>query len=85
MRRRILCALLALVLCVALLPMTVGAANENVKWLDISEGEIKIDPDGYKVGNTGKIAYTGKYGLIQTKEEAHTVCFELGGTYDVTL
>lgn len=85
MRRRILCALLALVLCVALLPVTAGAANETVKWLDISEGEIKIDPDGYKVGNTGKIAYTGKYGLFQTKEEAHTVCFELGGTYDVTL
>ena len=85
MKRRILCVLLALVLCVALLPVTAGAANETVKWLDISEGEIKIDPDGYKVGNTGKIAYTGKYGLFQTKEEAHTVCFELGGTYDVTL
>ena len=85
MRRRILCALLALVLCVALLPVTAGAANETVEWLDISAGEIKIDPDGYTVGNAGKIAYTGKYGLIQTKEEAHTVCFELGGTYDVTL
>ena len=85
MRKRILCTLLALVLCVALLPMTVGAANENVKWLDISEGEINIDPDGYTVGNAGKIAYTGKYGLIQTKERAYTVCFERGGTYDVTL
>ncbi len=85
MKRRILCVLLALVLCVALLPVTAGAANENVTWLDISAGGINIDPDGYTVGNAGKIAYTGKYGLIQTKEEAHTVCFEPGGTYDVTL
>ena len=30
MKRRILCVLLALVLCAALLPMTVGAANEDV-------------------------------------------------------
>ena len=85
MRKRILCTLLALVLCVALLPVTAGAANETVKWLDISEDEINISPDGYTVGNAGKIAYTGKYGLIQTKERAYTVCFERGGTYDVTL
>ena len=85
MKRRILCVLLALVLCVALLPVTAGAANETVKWLDISAGEINIDPDGYTVGNAGKIAYTGKYGLFQTKEEAHTVWFGTDGTYDVTL
>ena len=85
MKRRILCALLALVLCVALLPMTVGAANENVKWLDISEGEINIFPDGYTVGSAEMIAYTGKYGLFQTKKEAHTVRFGTDGTYDVTL
>ena len=85
MKRRILCTLLALVLCVALLPVTAGAANETVKWLDISAGEINIDPDGYTVGNAGKIAYTGKYGLFQTKEEAHTVWFGTDGTYDVTL
>ena len=85
MKRRILCVLLALVLCAALLPVTAGAANETVKWLDISAGEINIDPDGYTVGNAGKIAYTGKYGLFQTKEEAHTVWFGTDGTYDVTL
>ena len=85
MKRRILCALLALVLCVALLPMTVGAANENVKWLDIPEGEINIFPDGYTVGSAEMIAYTGKYGLFQTKKEAHTVRFGTDGTYDVTL
>ena len=85
MKRRILCVLLALVLCVALLPVTAGAANETVKWLDISAGEINIDPAGYTVGNAGKITYTGKYVLYQTKEEAYTVCFEPGGTYDVTL
>ena len=85
MRKRILCTLLALVLCVALLPVTAGAANETVKWLDISAGEINIDPDGYTVGSAGRNAYTGKYGLIQTKERAYTVCFERGGTYDVTL
>ena len=85
MRKRILCTLLALVLCVALLPVTAGAANETVKWLDISAGEINIYPDGYTVGNAGKIAYTGKYGLFQTKEEAHTVWFGTDGTYDVTL
>ena len=85
MKRRILCVLLALVLCVALLPVTAGAANETVKWLDISEGKINIDPAGYTVGNAGKIAYTGKYGLFQTKEEAHTVWFGTDGTYDVTL
>ena len=85
MRKRILCTLLALVLCVALLPVTAGAANETVKWLDISADEINIDPDGYTVGNAGKIAYTGKYGLFQTKEEAHTVWFGTDGTYDVTL
>ena len=85
MKRRILCVLLALVLCVALLPVTAGAANGTVKWLDISEGEINIDPDGYTVGSAGRNAYTGKYGLIQTKERAYTVCFERGGTYDVTL
>ena len=85
MKRRILCALLALVLCAALLPVTAGAANENVEWLDISAGKINIDPAGYTVGNAGKITYTGKYGLIQTKERAYTVCFERDGTYDVTL
>ena len=69
----------------ALLPVTAGAANETVKWLDISAGEINIYPDGYTVGNAGKIAYTGKYGLFQTKEEAHTVWFGTDGTYDVTL
>ena len=85
MKRRILCVLLALVLCVALLPVTAGAANETVKWLDISEGEIHISPDGYTVGSAEMTAYTGKYGLIQKKETAYTVCFERGGTYDVTL
>ena len=54
MKRRILCVLLALVLCVALLPVTAGAANENVKWLDISAGEINIDPDGYTGGKCWK-------------------------------
>ena len=85
MRKRILCTLLALGLLLAMLPVTAGAANETVKWLDISEGEINIDPDGYTVGSAGSNAYTGKYGLIQTKERAYTVCFERGGTYDVTL
>ena len=88
MKRRILCALLALVLCVALLPVTAGAANENVKWLDISEGEINIRPNEYeqrKREGTYTEPYTGKYVLYQTKEEAYTVCFEPGGTYDVTL
>ena len=69
----------------ALLPVTAGAANETVKWLDISEGEIHISPDGYTVGSAEMTAYTGKYGLIQKKETAYTVCFERGGTYDVTL
>ena len=85
MKRRILCVLLALVLCVALLPVTAGAANETVKWLDISAGEINISPDGYTVGSAEMTAYTGKYGLFQTKEEAHTVWFGTDGTYDVTL
>ena len=85
MKRRILCVLLALVLCVALLPVTAGAANETVTWLDISAGAIHISPDGYTVGSAEMTAYTGKYGLIQTKETAYTVCFERGGTYDVTL
>ena len=88
MKRRILCVLLALVLCVALLPVTAGAANENVKWLDISEGAINIRPNEYeqrKREGTYTEPYTGKYVLYQTKEEAYTVCFEPGGTYDVTL
>ena len=88
MKRRILCVLLALVLCVALLPITAGAANENVKWLDISAGEINIRPNEYeqrKREGTYTEPYTGKYVLYQTKEEAYTVCFEPGGTYDVTL
>ena len=88
MKRRILCVLLALVLCVALLPVTAGAANENVKWLDISAGEINIRPNEYeqrKREGTYTEPYTGKYVLYQTKEEAYTVCFEPGGTYDVTL
>ena len=88
MKRRILCVLLALVLCAALLPVTAGAANETVKWLDISAGEINIDPNEYeqrKREGTYTEPYTGKYVLYQTKEEAYTVCFEPGGTYDVTL
>ena len=85
MKRRILCVLLALVLCVALLPVTAGAANETVKWLDISAGEINISPDGYTVGSAEMTAYTGKYGLFQREGRAYTVCFERGGTYDVTL
>ena len=85
MRKRILCTLLALGLLLAMLPVTAGAANETVKWLDISEGEINIDPDGYTVGSAGRNAYTGKYGLFQREGRAYTVCFEPGGTYDVTL
>ena len=85
MKRRILCVLLALVLCVALLPVTAGAANETVKWLDISAGAINISPDGYTVGSAEMTAYTGKYGLFQREGRAYTVCFEPGGTYDVTL
>ena len=66
MKRRILCVLLALVLCAALLPMTVGAANEDVKWLDISKGEICLYPDGYKAEGGQKTTYTGKYGIYQS-------------------
>ena len=88
MRRRFLCAMLALCLMMALLPVTAWAANETVKWLDISKGAINIRPNEYeqrKREGTYTEPYTGKYVLYQTKEEAHTVCFELGGTYDVTL
>ena len=66
MRRRILCALLALVLCVALLPVTAGAANETVKWLDISKGDIHLWPDGYEAERGQKANYTGKYGIYQS-------------------
>ena len=66
MKRRILCVLLALVLCAALLPMTVGAANEDVKWLDVSKGEICLYPDGYKAEGGQKTTYTGKYGIYQS-------------------
>ena len=66
MKRRILCALLALVLCAALLPMTVGAANEDVKWLDISKGDIHLWPDGYEAERGQKANYTGKYGIYQS-------------------
>ena len=66
MKRRILCVLLALVLCAALLPMTVGAANEDVKWLDVSKGEICLYPDSYKAEGGQKATYTGKYGIYQS-------------------
>ena len=82
MKRRILCVLLALVLCVALLPVTAGAANENVKWLDISAGEINIDPDGYTVGNAGKIAYTGNTAFSRQKKKR--IRFGLGRTVPMT-
>ena len=58
--------LLALVLCVALLPVTAGAANETVKWLDVSKGEICLYPDGYKAEGGQKTTYTGKYGIYQS-------------------
>ena len=51
MRKRILCTLLALVLCVALLPVTAGAAD--VKELNLADGYIIIRPNEYVVSGSG--------------------------------
>ena len=45
MKKRILCTLLALVMLLALMPVTAGAAN--VKELDLADGNIYIFEDGY--------------------------------------
>ena len=91
MKRRILCVLLALVLCVALLPVTAGAANETVKWLDVSKGEICLYPDGYKAEGGQKTTYTGKYGIYQSDAtKGYTIYIEplessnTTAVYDVT-
>ena len=66
MKRRILCVLLALCLLLALLSVTAGAANEDVKWLDVSKGDIQLWPDGYEAERGKKADYTGKYGIYQS-------------------
>ena len=97
MRRRILCALLALCLLLALLPVTVGAAElTGTAELDLSQGYISIRPDRYVVEKDGEMPkvesaakeYVISYNGIQTT--MHYI-INLGtydgepGTYYVTL
>ena len=87
MKRRILCMLLALVLCAVLLPVTAGAANG--KELDLSQGYIVISPNGYTVGSSEKKLYEGEYVITQTSRptSSHIVIGDddVPGTYHVTL
>ena len=58
MRKRILCTLLALGLLLALLPVTVGAAElTGTAELDLSQGYISIRPDRYVVEKSGGWLY----------------------------
>ena len=84
MRRRVLCTLLALVLLLALLPVTAGAVEptETVT-LDLADGYISITPENSQ-GKEYVICYTGSTSTVH--------CINIGdgihkkaGTYYVTL
>ena len=74
MKRRILCVLLALVLCVALLPVTAGAAN--VKELNLADGYISIRPNEYVVSGSG---------LPEPQPAAEKYIISAKGTLDTVL
>ena len=89
MKRRVSCALLALCLLLALLPMTAGAAD--VKELNLANGYIHIRPNEYVVGNGQPKDAAEKYiistnGTLDTEYNITIGDFGgEGGTYYVTL
>ena len=87
MRRRILCALLALCLQLALLPVTVGAAElTGTAELDLSQGYISIRPDRYVVEKDGempKVESAAKEYVISYNGVQTTMHYIINlGTYD---
>lgn len=84
MKRRILCALLALVLCVALLPVAAGAAEPTVTvTLDLADDYISITP-GNSQGKEYVICYTGSTSTVHGINIGDGI-HKKAGTYYVTL
>ena len=81
---------LVLILClnIGLLPVSVGAAEADTVLIDVGQGRVTIEPDGYMIGDQGeKVSYTGKY--ILTGNGSQEVYFMSGSdgqaVYDVIL
>ena len=84
MKRRILCALLALVLCVALLPVTAGAAAPTkTVTLDLADDYISITPENSQ-GKEYVICYTGSTSTVHGINIGDGI-HKKAGTYYVTL
>ena len=81
---------LVLILClnIGLLPVSVGAAEADTVLIDVGQGRVTIEPDGYMIGDQGKkVSYTGKY--VLTGNGSQEVYFKSGSDeqaeYDVIL
>ena len=84
MRRRILCTLLALVLLLALLPVTAGAAEPTVTvTLDLADDYISITPENSQ-GKEYVICYTGSTSTVHGINIGDGI-HKKAGTYYVTL
>ena len=84
MRRRVLCTLLALVLLLALLPVTAGAAEPTVTvTLDLADDYISITPENSQ-GKEYVICYTGSTSTVHGINIGDGI-HKKAGTYYVTL
>ncbi len=84
MKRRVLCTLLALVLLLALLPVTAGAAEPTVTvTLDLADDYISITPENSQ-GKEYVICYTGSTSTVHGINIGDGI-HKKAGTYYVTL
>ena len=84
MRRRVLCTLLALVLLLALLPVTAGAAEQTeTVTLDLADDYISITPENSQ-GKEYVICYTGSTSTVHGINIGDGI-HKKAGTYYVTL
>lgn len=61
-----------------------GGDTENVVELSINDGSIRIESDGYTVGDQGKVLFTGDYKITGTGATTNTIIVS-GGTHNITI
>lgn len=61
-----------------------GGDAENKVELSINDGSIRIESDGYTVGDQGKVLFTGAYKITGTGATTNTIIVS-GGTHNITI
>lgn len=61
-----------------------GGDTENVVELSINDGSIRIESDGYTIGDQGKVLFTGGYKITGTGATTNTIIVS-GGTHNITI